>query len=201
MQKDKFTVKAKRVGFRARSIFKLFDLNKKYNLIKKDDLVLDLGAWPGSWMQAVEVFGAYAVGVDIKKIDLGGLKDFYFIRADVTKGEVIEEIEDALGQISQKYGLNKNLFDVVISDLAPTVTGIAHMDQYNSYLLAKRAFEIAGELLKPNGNFLCKIFQGPDADAFLKEIKEHFQMIKTTKPLASKKHSKEIYVVGIGFKS
>ncbi len=184
--RDRLTIKAKKENYRARSVYKLFELNKKYNIIKKNDKVLDLGCYPGSWLQALLKLDAFAVGVDKKRIK--NIENVKFILGDIYDESTINDII--------KFGK----YDVVISDLAPSTTGIKDIDQENSFLLVKEAFYIAKNVLKENGNFLCKVFQSEKINELINEMKKSFRFVKASKPEASKKRSKEIYIVALGFK-
>ncbi|HLC74217.1 MAG TPA: RlmE family RNA methyltransferase [Candidatus Nanoarchaeia archaeon] len=182
---DKFTKKAFQQGFKARSVFKLEDLNRKYKLIKKNQRILDLGCWPGSWSQFCKrILGntGLILGVDTKEIrDI----DIIFIKKNVMDKDIIQEIS----KVSDK-------FDLVLSDLAPKTTGI--QDSEYSMDLAKQAFYVSSKLLKSNGNFIVKVFQGKDLNKFIDKLKSKFRFVKSTKPLASKKTSKEIYIICLG---
>ena len=148
--------------------------------------MLDLGAAPGSWVEAARKMGAgRIVGVDLEPIR--EMEGATFLRGDVTEEEMLRRIE-AMGLA----------FDVVLSDLAPNTTGIKHVDQARSTGLSEAALEIATRSLRPGGDFVCKIFQGPDTNRFLQQVRRRFRFVKTTKPEASKKRSKEIYVVAKG---
>ena len=182
--KDKFTLRALDEGYRARSVYKLIFLNKKYNLIKKNDNVLDLGAWPGSWMQYCLNLEARVTGVDVKQIT--SMKGGRFILGNIYDAKTLEKIKE-LGK-----------YDSVLSDLSPKTTGIN--DQDLSFDLSCKAFEISKEVLKRNGSFVCKIFQSGYLNEFLKELKKSFNFIKSVKPEASKKKSREIYLVCKGYK-
>ena len=183
--KDKFTLKALDEGYRARSVYKLLFMNRKYKLIKKNDLVLDLGCISGSWMQVCSDLKTKVIGVNIKQItSMEGAK---FILGDIYETKTLEKIKQY-----EKY-------DVVLSDLAPKTTGIN--DQELSLDLSMQAFEIAKQVLRRDGNFLCKIFQGQGYNEFLKELKKSFNFVKSVKPEASKKESKEMYFVCMGYKS
>ena len=181
MEKDKQTTRAKRLGFRARSIFKLFEINKKFNLIKEKDKVLDLGCWPGSWLQFCSGLNCTCVGVDLRTINQ--IKNCTFIKGDIHDKKTLKRI--------QKHGN----FNVVLSDLSPKTTGIKDLDQNSSVTLALRALEIANQVLKNKGNFLCKIFQSNETHYFFHEVKKYFDYVKIYKPISSKKRSKEIYVI------
>ena len=184
--KDRFTRRARKEGYRARSVYKLFSLNARHRIIRRGSTVLDLGAAPGSWMEAARKMGAgRIVGVDLEPIR--EMEGATFLRGDVTEEEMLRRIE-AMGLA----------FDVVLSDLAPNTTGIKHVDQARSTGLSEAALEIATRSLRPGGDFVCKIFQGPDTNRFLQQVRRRFRFVKTTKPEASKKRSKEIYVVAKG---
>ncbi len=185
-RKDKLTIKAKKEGFKARSVYKLFQLSKRYKLIRKRDIVLDLGSYPGSWLQAIIQLGGNAVGVDLRRIE--GINHAKFILGDVFNKGTVEKIK--------KHGP----FNAVISDLAPNTTGIKDMDSENSYLLAEQALSIANQVLRKDGKFLCKIFEGEGTATLIENIRKHFKFVKASKPEASKKRSKEIYIIATGFK-
>ena len=179
--KDKLTIKAKREGFKARSAYKLIEINKKYRLLKRGNKVLDLGCWPGSWLQVCRDIGCKVIGIDLRKTEIKGADTF---QMNIFDDKIFELVN----------------FDAIISDVAPTTSGNIEIDQYKSYELSKRAFDICKRLLKKNGNFLVKIFQSGDSNKLLNEMKKNYVLAKTVKPSASKKESKEIYFIGLGFK-
>ena len=181
MMADKFTKKAFSEGYLARSVYKLRHLQNKFKLIKKGDFVLDLGAAPGSWTQFAEQQGGKVDAIDLSKVKYGN-----FIEFDV--------MDDKLFDILERD------YDVVLSDLAPKTIGVRKLDNELSYDLSKRALDIAGKKLKPRGKFVCKIFQSEFFDKFVKEVKEVFKIVKVIKPEASKKRSKETYIVAFNKK-
>ena len=184
-RKDHYFKKAKKEGYRARSAYKLFDINKRYNLIKKNDKVLDLGCSPGSWLQAAsELVGQNGLVLGIDILPIKQIKNIKFIEADISDPITISQIKT----ISEK-------FDVVISDIAPKTTGIKELDHNKSVYLNEKALEIAEDVLKDRGNFLCKIFQGKYSQDFMKNITKKFEFVKTHKPISSRKESKEIYII------
>ena len=184
--KDKFTVKAKREGYKARSVYKLSDINSKYQIIKRNSRVLDLGCWPGSWMQFCLNLGCDVTGIDLKGTRMDGIS---FVKGNIFDKAVFDKL----------LGLGK--FDTVLSDMAPKTTGIKNVDQERSLDLCYRALYIARYLLKSNGDFLCKIFQSDESSTFVNEVQRYFSFVKVTKPMASKKRSKEIYLIAKGLKS
>ncbi len=181
--KDKLTVRAISEGYRARSVYKIQEINNKFRIISKNDKVLDIGAWPGSWIQFCLNLTKNITGIDKKRIKK--LDNVNFISADIFH-------EDILDKINSK-------FDVVISDIAPNTTGIKELDVSMSYDLSMRSLYIAKNVLVENGNFICKIFQGDDM-RFMNEVKKYFKYVKFFKPKSSKKRSREIYLIAKSFK-
>lgn len=180
--KDKTTIRAKSEGYRARSVYKLFSINRRYSVIKSEDNVLDLGCWPGSWLQVCkEVKCKKIIGVDIKKIV--PIRDVEFVNKDIFS-------EDLLLRL-QRYGK----FDAVLSDLAPNTSGKSEIDNFKSFQLSEKAFLIACDVLKMHGNFVVKIFQSEDSNELLSDIRKKFSFVKVFKPENSKKRSKEIYII------
>ncbi len=193
--KDKLAYKAKQEGYRARSAYKLKELNNKYKLITEKSIVVDIGAWPGSWMQvAYEKAGdeGLIVGIDMKPIDPFPMKNLVTIQADV-----MTQVEEIIRAVMLETGGKVN---VVLSDIAPQTSGIREVDQHKSYELCMKALELAKRLLKKNGKFLVKMFESEDTPAFQKEVKRYFGFSKLVRPTATKKRSKEIYIVARLFK-
>ena len=189
-RKDYFFKKAKKEGYRARSAYKLIILNKKYNLIKRNDKLLDIGCSPGSWLQAsLKLVGkkGLVLGIDLNSIK--EIKGVRFIQADIEKKWIIENIKSV-----------SEIFDVIISDLSPKTTGIKEFDVERSIKLNERVLEIADKVLKENGNLLLKVFHGPNFQDFLKKIRSIFRFVKCSKPEASRKESKETYIIAREFK-
>lgn len=184
-QKDHYYRMAKMEGYRARSAYKLLQINEKFHLIKKGDSVVDLGAAPGGWLQvAKELSGGTVVGVDLEKIaPIHGVLTF---QADITKDETLDLIKGAIGGDA----------DVVICDAAPNLSGAWDVDHSRSVDLARSALKIARRLLKPGGNFLVKVFQGDTFLNYLAEVKREFEKSQAHSPAASRKESAETYVIG-----
>jgi 23S rRNA (uridine2552-2'-O)-methyltransferase len=186
-KRDLFYNKAKQLGYRSRASFKLQYINEKYNLIKKGDTVVDLGAAPGGWLQvAKEISGGTVIGVDLQKIE--PLEDIVTIKGDmtspITQGKIFELVDKV---------------DVVICDAAPNLTGNWALDHARSIDLSKTALEVAAQILKPGGNFVVKVFQGDMFDDFYKLIHTRFSRVTAYKSEASRKESAEIYVIGKGY--
>jgi 23S rRNA (uridine2552-2'-O)-methyltransferase len=183
-QKDYYYRKAKQEGYRARSAFKLLQINEKFHLIRKGDSVVDLGAAPGGWLQvAKELSEGKIVGVDLEGIaPIPGITTF---RADITQESTVDLIKDAIGGSA----------DVVICDAAPNLSGAWDRDHALSIDLARSALKMARKLLKARGNFLVKVFQGDMFPNFLAEMKRDFSFVQAHSPAASRKESAETYLV------
>lgn len=190
---EHFYREAKRVGYRARSAFKLKQINKRFGILSKNSIVLDLGAAPGGWCQVVqEIIGnkGKIIGVDILTIKpIDGVK---FIQGDITDYEILRKINKEL---------NDSPVDVVLSDLSPDISGNYSIDQARSLWLCESALEIALKLLKTDGTFLCKIFEGPDLKEFLDKINKSFSFVRKFSPDASRKRSSEIYIIAKSLKN
>ena len=190
-KRDYFYRKAKREGYRARSSYKLKQIQARFHIINPGDTVLDLGAAPGGWSQvALELVGekGLVIGVDLDRIT--PIPGVIFLQGDVTSEETIQRIEEIL---------EGGPVDVVLSDMSPDISGMYSLDHARSIYLGEKALDIAKRLLRIEGNFVCKIFMGSDYELFLREVKTHFSRVKSYTPPASRKSSSEIYIVARGF--
>lgn len=187
---DRFHQKAKKQGFLARAVFKLEELDDQFKLFKPGQRVLDLGCAPGSWLQYARTkVGDKGILVGLDRGPLRGDTS----GARIVVGDVMNiDVKDLLGDCSA--------FDVVLSDMAPDTSGIRNLDQMRSEALFERALEIATLTLAPGGNFVGKLFQGPDFKKLSEEVRAKFEIGKTAKPSSSRQISIEQYVVGKGFK-
>lgn len=193
---DEYVKLSQKEGYRSRAIYKLKEIQQKDNLIRSNMQVVDLGAAPGGWSQyATELVGesGRVVASDILPID--PLPFVEFIQGDFTEESVLNEILDVLNKDEKNYKA-----DVVISDMAPNITGVEAIDQPKSIYLCELALDMARQILKPGGSFAIKVFQGDGSDAFLKDVRSSFKQVKIRKPAASRARSREVYMVGIGFK-
>ena len=183
-QRDHYYWKAREEGYRARSAYKLLQINQRFHLIRKGDSVVDLGAAPGGWLQvACELSGGKIVGVDLAEIEpIPGVITF---KADITKESTVNLIKDAIGGSA----------DVVICDAAPNLSGTWDIDHARSIDLARSALTIAEKLLKPGGSFLTKVFQGDMFNDYLKDVRREFSRVQAHSPQASRKESAEIYII------
>jgi len=183
-QRDHYYRLAKEEGYRARSAYKLLQINEKFHLIKRGDSVVDLGAAPGGWLQvAAKLSGGKVIGVDLESI--APIPNVQTFQADITQKSTVDLIKGALGGSA----------DVVICDAAPNLTGAWDMDHAVSVDLARSALKMAKELLRPRGNFAVKIFQGDLFQAFLNEVRREFSSVQAHSPPASRKESAETYIV------
>jgi 23S rRNA (uridine2552-2'-O)-methyltransferase len=187
---DRFHQRAKREGFAARAVYKLEELDDKFGLLGPGDRVLDLGCAPGSWLQ----YARTKVG------DRGALVgiDRFAIRESIPGARLV--VGDVMAiDIAELRG-ELPAFDVVLSDMAPDTSGIRHLDQARSEVLFERALEIACAVLAPGGNFVGKLFQGPDFKRLTEAVRAKFATAKTAKPASSRQISIEQYVVGKDFR-
>jgi 23S rRNA (uridine2552-2'-O)-methyltransferase len=192
--KDYYYRKAKQENFAARSVFKLEEIDKKYRLFQPNQMVLDLGAAPGSWSQYSSQKigpGGRVLGVDLTQITVS-LKNATFIQADLR--------DLNLEELFLQQGFAPP-FDLVLSDMAPKTTGIRLTDQTRSMELCELALDVARRFLKPNGHFVCKLFHSDDFTKLRDEIKKSFEKFEALRPESTRKISKEIFLIGIKKKS
>jgi len=191
-RRDYYYWRAKKEGYRSRAAYKLIQIIEKFKVIGRGDVVVDLGAAPGGWIQvAREKVGeeGYVLGVDIETIKRFPWRNVKTIRADVTR----ENIEKIIVE-----NLPKREADVVISDLSPKVTGVWELDHARQIHLTQKALEISLKILKSNGRLILKVFQGSMINDVLKRVKENFRYVRLFKPQASRKKSAEIYIIAKG---
>lgn len=191
---DPYVKQAQQQGLRSRSAFKLEELNRKYGLLKKGMCVVDLGAAPGGWCQYIERrLGdrVRIVATDLLPMDPVAGTNFTFVQGDFREPAVLERIEAAVGE---------GQVDLVLSDLAPNISGVDAADQAGSVHLAGLALDFARGRLKPGGVFVTKLFQGEGFDGFLRELRQHFGKVVLRKPKASRPRSREIYLVARGLR-
>ncbi len=189
---DPFVKQAQIDGYRSRSAYKLIELDEKDRLMRPGMRVLDLGSAPGGWSQvAAKAVGAKGrvLATDILPMDPIGNVDF--IQGDFTSDTVVEQIKAWLGD---------GKFDLVISDIAPNLSGIDSADQARSIYFLELALDTVRQMLKPGANFVAKMFQGQGSDEYVKELRKHFGKISIRKPKASRPESREVYIVAKEFK-
>jgi 23S rRNA (uridine2552-2'-O)-methyltransferase len=189
---DPYVKQAQKDGYRSRASYKLLELNEKDKLIRPGMLVMDLGSAPGGWSQVA----AHLVGHDGRVLATDILPMDSLANVDFIKGDFTEEV--VFNQILSQ--LNGKRPDLIISDIAPNISGIDSADQASSIYLVELALDMARQVLKPKGNFVTKLFQGEGSDEYLKDMRTSFEKVVIRKPAASRPRSREVYVVAKGFK-
>ena len=188
---DPYVKQAQKDGYRSRSSYKLIQLNEKDRLIRPGMLVVDLGCAPGGWSQvAARLVGAKGRVLATDILPMEPLKNVDFIQGDFTEESVLKQVLDWLGDSKP---------DVVLSDIAPNISGIDSADQASSIYLVELALDMARQVLKPKGDFVAKVFQGTGSEEFLKDLRTSFDKVLIRKPAASRSRSREVYMVAKGF--
>jgi 23S rRNA (uridine2552-2'-O)-methyltransferase len=189
---DTYVKRAQAEGYRSRAAYKLAQIAKRDKLLRPGMLVVDLGAVPGGWSQVAAQAvkpGGQVIAVDV--LDMPELSGVRFVRGDFHDAATLGEVERLLGG---------QAVDLVLSDMAPNISGIANVDQARSMALAELALDFAINHLKPEGNFVVKVFQGAGFEQFVKELRGRFGQVLTRKPEASRSRSSEVYLLGKGLK-
>lgn len=189
---DPFVKQAQKDGYRSRSAYKLIELNDKDRLIHSGMRIMDLGSAPGGWSQvAGKLVGGRGRVLATDILPMDALEHVDFIQGDFAEDAIVQQVLDWLGGAK---------FDLIISDIAPNLTGIDSADQAKSIYFLELALETVCRTLKPDASFAAKMFQGSGSDQYLKELRSHFAKVLIRKPAASRKESREVYVVAKGFK-
>ena len=200
---DPYFIKAKKMGYRARSAFKLLELQERYNLIKPNMNVLDVGAAPGSFLQVIaKIVGQKwkVVGIDIQKIDPNfGYPNIFLLQESIFEYEKICDFLENIG-ISNKSPDENPEFDLITSDIAPATTGMTGVDQYKSVELNLAILEVAKVFLKKDATLVLKVFVGEDVNDLIAPIKQHFKKLSRFKPKACRDRSFEEYFICQGKK-
>lgn len=188
---DSYVMRAKQEGYRSRACYKLMELHDRDRLFAPGMTVLDLGSAPGGWSQvAVERVGERGRVIASDILPMDGLAGVEFIQGDFTEQQVFDSIMETL---------NGQAVDIVISDMAPNMSGVAAVDQPQSMYLVELAVDMARQVLRPGGLFVAKVFQGEGFDQLLRELRTSFKAVHSRKPAASRARSREVYLVGKGF--
>ena len=190
---DIFVQRAQKEGYRSRAVYKLMEINHKDQIIRQGMSVLDLGSAPGGWSQVAAALVGEAgrvVASDILPMD--ALANVVFVQGNFTEQDTYDRI---------MAELKEQPLDVVLSDMAPNMSGVREVDQPRAMYLVELATELAERLLVPGGAFITKVFQGEGFEMWFRQIRDRFDRVITRKPPASRPGSREIYIVASGFKS
>jgi 23S rRNA (uridine2552-2'-O)-methyltransferase len=191
---DYYFKKAKKEKYPARSVYKLEEAQKKYRFLKTGNAVLDLGCQPGSWsIYAARTIGpkGLVVGIDLqegKKVSIAKAAEIIWLQEDIMTDDIVEKIMEI-----------RNIFQVILSDIAPRTSGNKWVDQQQSLNLARRVLELAVQLLERGGNLYVKVFEGEDFKEYVESVRKHFKTVKIVKPKSSRTESREVFVLGTGF--
>jgi len=184
---DPFVKRAQAEGWRSRAVFKLDELIEREKLLKPGMCVVDLGAAPGGWSQMVrERLGDSGRIVALDILPMQGIGGVYFILGDFREASVLQQLEDVLGGMR---------VDLVLSDMAPNMSGVGAVDQDRSMVLAELAADFAGNHLKAGGSFLTKLFQGQGFDEYIRRLRSQYAQVSIRKPKASRSRSNEVYAM------
>ena len=193
-KREYYYKKAKAENYRSRATYKLSQTAMKYRFIRRGDVIIDLGAAPGGWIQAArKIVGktGFVLGVDLKPIESFPQEYIRTIIADFTEPEALQQM---LAFLPRKA-------DVVLSDASPNISGIWEVDNARQIDLAAQALEIALGILRPSGNFFVKVFEGNMLAGFVKTVKKHFETVKVIKPKASRAKSSEMYLLAMNLRT
>ncbi|MCH2041546.1 MAG: 23S rRNA (uridine(2552)-2'-O)-methyltransferase RlmE [Saccharospirillaceae bacterium] len=190
---DMYVQMAQQDGYRTRASYKLLELDEKDGLLKPGSTVLDLGSAPGGWSQVVaQKLDGSGVVIASDILPMDNIADVTFIQGDFTEDAIFDEIMTAI---------DDRPVDLVISDMAPNMSGMASIDQPGAMYLVELALDMARQTLKPNGHFVAKVFQGEGFDEYLADVRQSFSKVLIRKPKASRARSREVYIVGKGFRA
>jgi 23S rRNA (uridine2552-2'-O)-methyltransferase len=188
-KRDYYYQKAKQEKYRSRASYKLFQAIQKYHFIEFGDVVIDLGAAPGGWIQAARKTAGkkgFVLGVDLKRIEPFPQEYVRTIVCDIMDQDAAQQISEMLPRKA----------DAVISDASPNISGVWELDHARQIDLAQQALQIAIETLRPGGNFFAKVFQGDMLDDYTHKVKQHFETVLVIKPKASRAKSSEMFILG-----
>lgn len=189
---DEYVRRSQKDGYRSRAIYKLIEMDEKDRLIKPGMTVVDLGAAPGGWSEyCVKKLGKKGIMVALDILPMEPIKGVTIIEGDFREDTVFDELMSVM---------NNDKADLVISDMAPNISGMDSVDMPRAYYLCELALDMARQSLKPGGSFLVKLFQGDGFEAYSKELKTNFSKVVMRKPKASRPRSREIYALATGFK-
>ncbi|MBO3276701.1 23S rRNA (uridine(2552)-2'-O)-methyltransferase RlmE [Pseudomonas schmalbachii] len=189
---DPYVKMAQRDGYRSRASYKLLEIQEKDRILRPGMTVVDLGAAPGGWSQVTSrVIGDKGTLIASDILPMDSIPDVTFIQGDFTEDEVFAKLLEAIGE---------NPVDLVISDMAPNMSGLPAVDMPRAMFLCELALDLCTRVLRPGGDFLIKIFQGEGFDVYLKSVRENFDKVQMRKPLSSRDRSREQYLLARGFR-
>ncbi len=189
---DKYVKMAQKDGYRSRASYKLLEIQEKDKIIRPGMTVIDLGAAPGGWSQVTSrLIGGQGRLIASDILEMDSIPDVTFIQGDFTEDAVLAQILEAVGNTQ---------VDLVISDMAPNMSGLSAVDMPRAMFLCELALDLAGRVLRPGGDFLIKVFQGEGFDEYHKDIRKLFDKVQMRKPLSSRDRSREQYLLGRGFR-
>ncbi|WP_428240210.1 23S rRNA (uridine(2552)-2'-O)-methyltransferase RlmE [Gynuella sp.] len=184
---DVYVQRSKQDGYRSRASYKLLEINEKGQFIKPGMTVIDLGSAPGGWSQvAARLVGDHGTVIASDILPMDAIAGVDFIQGDFTEQEVFDQIMELL---------DAQLADLVISDMAPNMSGMSAVDQPKAMYLVELALDMALQTLRPGGAFIAKVFQGEGFDAYLRSVRDNFRKVSTRKPSSSRSRSREVYLV------
>jgi len=193
-RKDRFYQKAKKEGYPARSAYKIMELDDRFKIFKFGNSIIDLGCAPGGWMKVGQERlkgNGLLIGIDLLPLKISETSTTLFLQDDFTKPESQEWLQSKI----------KNGADWVLSDMSPNISGVKFRDRFQSYELCQMSLQFAVKVLKPGGNFLCKVFPGGEIEDLRKEMKTAFKKIVSVVPEATRQSSTEIYLVALNKKT
>ena len=189
---DPYVKMAQKDGYRSRASYKLLEIQEKDRILRPGNTVIDLGAAPGGWSQVTSrVLGDKGRLIASDILEMDSIPDVTFIQGDFTEASVLAQILEAVGN---------HPVDLVISDMAPNMSGVKLADQARAMYLCELALDLAGQVLRPGGDFLIKIFQGEGFDVYHKQVRTMFDKVQMRKPLSSRDRSREQYLLARGFR-
>lgn len=189
---DPYVKQAQKDGYRSRASYKLLEVQEKYKLIRPGMSVVDLGAAPGGWSQVTSrLIGGQGRLIASDILEMDSIPDVTFIQGDFTQDEVLAQILEAVGN---------SQVDLVISDMAPNMSGTPEVDMPKAMFLCELALDLAARILKPGGNFVIKVFQGEGFDAYVKDVRRKFDKVQMIKPDSSRGSSREQYMLAWGYR-
>ncbi len=192
---DQYVKNARKRGYPSRAAYKLIELQQKYHLMKTGMTVIDLGAAPGGWsMVAKECVGERGGVIAVDLLPMSPITGVDFIQGDFNDPIIVEKLLNVVKKISKNAQV-----DLVISDMAPNISGIRAVDQARSQHLVEIAWDCCQQLLNPQGIFVAKIFQGAGVDALILDLRKSFKHVRLRKPSASRSRSSEVYLLATGF--